>query len=124
MCALLSGTAARASTIVLAIAAQPRAAAAQRADVEASASINIGYSQETQTTFVPDPNGQPQDNPSSTTQRMFTEIRPGIAVQTGSPRLTWRAGYIFAGTLSVIGDSLASASNQLAGSVTAEATPF
>lgn len=110
--------------VALGLAALPRTAAAQRADVEADASLNVGYSAQTQTAFVPDPNGQPQDNKSSTTQRMFTEIRPGIAIQTGSPRLTWRASYIFAGTLSLVGDSLASASNQVTGSLTAEATPF
>jgi hypothetical protein len=111
--------------IAVALAALPGRAAAQRADVEADASINVGYSQESQTVFVPDSGAPlPSDTPSSTRQRMFMEIRPGILVQTGSPRLTWRAGYIFAGTLSLVGDSLSAASNQATGSVTAEVSKF
>jgi hypothetical protein len=113
------------ATIGLALAVLSHRAAAQRADVEADASVNIGYSQETQTVFVPDSGApRPSDTPSSTAQRMFMEIRPGILVQTGSPRLTWRAGYIFAGTLSIVGDSLSAASNQATGSLTAEVSKF
>jgi hypothetical protein len=115
----------RAAAIVIALAALPARAAAQRADVEADASLNLGYNQQTQTVFVPDPGApMPSDTPSSTTQRLFMEIRPGIQVQTGSPRLTWRAGYIFAGTLSIVGDSLSAASNQATGSLTAEISQF
>lgn len=101
-----------------------RRAAAQRVDVEANASANIGYSQETRTTFVPDPNGQPQDNPPSTSQRMFMELRPGIALRTGSPRVTWQAGYIFAGSLTLAGDSSPQYSNQANGAMTAELSKF
>jgi hypothetical protein len=114
-----------ASALAVALAALSHRAAAQRAEVEADASVNLGYSQETQAVFVPDSNSsRPSDTPSSTAQRMFMEIRPGILVQTGSPRLTWRAGYIFAGTLSIVGDSLSAASNQATGSVTAEVSKF
>ncbi len=109
----------------VALAALPARAVAQRADVEANAAINIGYSQQTQTVFVPDPNTAMQvDHPSSTLQTLFTEIRPGILVQTGSPRLTWRAGYLFAGTLSLVGNSLTAVSNQVTGSLTAEVSQF
>src|SRR4051794_21484817 len=111
--------------IAVALAALSGRAAAQRADVEADASINVGYSQESQTVFVPDSGAPlPSDTPSSTRQRMFMEIRPGILFQTGSPRLTWRAGYLFAGTLSLVGDSLSAASNQATGSLTAEISKF
>jgi hypothetical protein len=115
----------RTAAIVVVLAALSGRAAAQRAEVEANASINVGYSQESQTVFVPDPNApRPSDTPSSTAQRMFMEIRPGILVQTGSPRLTWRAGYIFAGTLTIVGDSLSAASNQATGALTAEVSQF
>jgi hypothetical protein len=111
--------------LVLVLAVQSHRAMAQRADVEADAAVNVGYSQQTQTVFVPDQNApRPSDTPSSTAQRMFMEIRPGILVQTGSPRLTWRAGYLFAGTLALVGDSLSAASNQVTGSLTAEVSKF
>lgn len=111
--------------VAVALAALSHRAAAQRADVEADAAVNVGYSQQTQTVFVPDPNApRPSDTPSSTLQSLFTEIRPGILVQTGSPRLTWRAGYLFAGTLGLVGDSLSAVSNQATGSLTAEISQF
>jgi hypothetical protein len=115
----------RTAALALAVAALPARAVAQRADVEADAAINLGYSQQTQTVFVPDQNApRPSDTPSSTTRRLFMEIRPAILFQTGSPRLTWRAGYLFAGTLSIVGDSLSAASNQATGSLTAEVSKF
>jgi hypothetical protein len=125
MRAHLSRSRGRAAVVAVALAALSGRAAAQRADVEANASINVGYSQETQTVFVADPNSpRPSDTPSSTAQRMFMEIRPGILYQTGSPRLIWRAGYTFAGTLSIVGDSLSAASNQATGELTAEVSKF
>jgi hypothetical protein len=99
-------------------------AAAQRVDVEANAAANVGFDQETRSTFVPDPNGQPQDNPSETSRRMFMEIRPGIAMRTGSPRVTWQASYIFAGTLTLVGDGGPTYSNQATGAMTAELSKF
>jgi len=113
------------AAVTAGLCALPRRAAAQRWDVEADAALNVGYNQQTQTVFVPDPGSpMPSDTPSSTTQTVFMEIRPGILVQTGTPRLTWRAGYIFAGTLSIVGDSLSAASNQLTGALTAEVSQF
>lgn len=114
----------RAAMIAVALAALRQPAAAQRADVEADAAVNVGFSQQTRSVFVPDPNGQPADSPSQTTQQLFTEIRPGILAQTGSPRLTWRAGYIFAGTLSLVGDQLSAASNQVTAAMIAEVSKF
>lgn len=115
----------RTAAIAVALAALSHRAVAQRADVEANAAINVGYSQQSLSTFVIDPNSpRPSDTPSSTLQTLFTEIRPGILVQTGSPRLTWRAGYLFAGTLSLVGDSLSAVSNQVTGALTAEVSKF
>lgn len=125
MSALLSRSRGRAAAIAVVLAALSHRAAAQRADVQANAAFNVGYSQETQTVFVADPNSpRPSDTPSSTAQRMFVEIRPGILYQVGSPRLTWRAGYTFAGTLSIVGDALSAASNNATGSLTAEVSQF
>lgn len=113
------------AAIAVALAALSNRAAAQRWDVEADGAVNLGYNQQTQTVFVPDPGApSPSDTPSSTTQTLFMEIRPGVLIQTGTPRLTWRAGYIFAGTLSIVGDQLSAASNQVTTSMTAEVSQF
>ena len=117
----LQGGAAAVATVLVVL---QRPAAAQRADVEAAAAVNVGYSQESRSTFVPDPNGMAVDNPGDTARRLFMEIRPGIAIRTGSPRLTWQAGYIFAGTLSLVGDESAAYSNQVTGAMVAELTKF
>ena len=109
--------------VAVGVARVPRAAA-QRVDVEAGASANVGFDQESRSTFVPDPNGMPVDSPASTTRRVFSEVRPSIALRTGSPRVTWQASYIFAGTLTLIGDSGPTYSNQVTGGMTAELTPF
>jgi len=109
---------------VVVVAGSEQRAAAQRVDVEAQASANIGFDQESRSAFNPDPNGQPQDTQGDTTRRVFMEVRPGLALRTGSPRVTWQAGYIFAGTLTLVGDSSPSYSNQLTGGMTAELTKF
>lgn len=109
--------------VVAGVGGVPRAAA-QRVDVEANASANVGFDQESRGTFVPDPNGMPVDNPATTTRRVFTEIRPGIALRTGSPRVTWQASYIFSGSLTLIGDSGPNYSNQATGGMTAELSEF
>lgn len=115
--------AAIAVVVAVGVGRVPRAAA-QRVDVEANASANVGYDQESRSTFVPDPNGMPVDNPASTTRRLFSEIRPSIALRTGSPRVTWQASYIFAGSLTLVGDAGPNYSNQATGGMTAELTPF
>jgi hypothetical protein len=114
-------SAAVAVAVVLAAAGRP--AAAQVTEVEAAATANVGYSQTSRSFFVPDPMAQPSDMPGDTENRMFMEIRPGISIQTGSPRLAWRAGYIFAGMLSIVGDSLSAYSNAVNGEMAAVLTP-
>jgi hypothetical protein len=120
----LYGRAVIATGVVGVVAGLAPPAAAQTWDVEAVASANVGFDQESRAAFNPDPNGQPQDAQSDTARRVFTELRPGIAVRTGSPRVTWQAGYIFAGTLTLLGDASPAYSNQLTGGMTAELTPF
>jgi len=111
-------------TVVVAIAVLGRPAAAQRTIVEANATVNAGYQQTTRGTSQADPNAQAADVPDSSQGGFFTEIRPGIALQTGTPRVTWRAGYIFSGNLSLTGDSLDAYSNQGSLSLAAELTKF
>jgi hypothetical protein len=101
-----------------------RPAAAQRTVVEADAAVNVGYTQITRGTLQADPNAQPDDVQDGSIGGFFTELRPGIAIQTGSPRLTWRAGYQFSGNLSLSGERLGSYSNQGNVSLGAELTKF
>jgi hypothetical protein len=103
--------------IALAIAVAERPAAAQRAIVEANGALNVGYNQFTQPRFQADPNAEPEDIRDTTSDRLFTEIRPAISVQSGSPRLTWRAGYQFSGNFSLEGDP--AYSNQADGALVA-----
>lgn len=102
----------------------PRPAAAQRAIVELEGSLNVGYTQLTRGTFLADPNADPADVPDDTTGGLFTEIRPAIALQTGSPRLTWRTAYAFAGNLSITGEQLGAYTNAGTASLAAELSKF
>lgn len=87
----------------LALGAGAGPAAAQRPIVDANGAVNVGFAQTTQPIFQADPNAEPEDIPESTSNRAFTEIRPGIAVQSGSPRLIWRAGYQLSGNFAFDG---------------------
>jgi len=107
-----------------AIAGVARPVAAQRTVVQADAAVNVGYTQTTRGTFQADPNAQPSDIKDSSLGGFFTEIRPGLSLQTGSPRVTWRVGYAFSGNLSLTGEQLGSYTNQGIASLAAEATKF
>ncbi len=89
----------------LAIAISGGPAAAQSPEVQAEAALNVGYSQITQSTFQPDPMPEPEDVAPTTTRRAFTELRPGITLQSGRPRLYYRLGYQFSGNLAFDGGS-------------------
>jgi len=110
--------------VAIAIVSAGRPAAAQRTLVQADAAVNVGYTQTTRGTFQADPTAQAADIKDSSLGGFFTEIRPGVALQTGSPRLTWRAGYAFSGNLSLSGEQLGSYTNQGNASFAAEATKF
>ncbi|HEY0482126.1 MAG TPA: hypothetical protein VGD37_31620 [Kofleriaceae bacterium] len=110
--------------IAIVLAALARPAAAQQVDVEATATVDVGFAQTSRSAFVPDPNGMAVDMPGDTQSRLFMEIRPGIMLQTGSPRLMWRAGYLFAGTLAIAGDQLSAYSNAANGQLAAQLTPL
>jgi len=83
--------------------AAARPAAAQMLEVEADGTLNIGYTQISQSTFQADPMAEPGDIPDDSSSRLFTEIRPGIALQVGRPRLSWRFAYQFSGILALEG---------------------
>ena len=99
-------------------------AAAQRTVVEADATVSVGYTQVTQARFQADPNAARKDVRDKTTSELFTQLRPGLSLQTGSPRLTWRASYVFAGNLSLTGAQLGAYSNQGNGSLAAELSKY
>lgn len=109
--------------LALAIAIPGRPAAAQSVAVQADATVNVGYNQTTRSTTVVDPNADPADIPKRSTASFFTEIRPGISVESGSPRLSWRASYLFAGTLNFEGGA-PSYSNQATAAAIADLTPL
>jgi hypothetical protein len=90
----------------IALVASGSPAAAQNPEVQADATVNVGYSQFTQSTFQADPMAEPADVADSTSHRAFTEIRPGISVQSGRPRLSWRLAYQFSGNFSLDGSPL------------------
>jgi hypothetical protein len=89
-----------------------RPAAAQQVLVQADGAVNVGYTQTTRDPIQSDPNGDPKDLLPSTTSSVYTEIRPGIVLQSGSPRLTWVAGYSFSGAFSLQGEASLGYSNQ------------
>lgn len=106
-----------------AIAMLGRPSAAQRVVVQADGTVNVGYNQTTRSAIAIDPNADPADIPKGSTDSFFTELRPGISLQSGSPRVSWRAGYVFAGNLGLSGGT-PSFSNQLTGALVAELTPL
>lgn len=67
------------------------APAAAGPEYEADAAVSLGVNQVTQSTS--DPMTPPGDVASSSSTRVFTEIRPGLTLQTGSPRLLWRFNF-------------------------------
>lgn len=65
--------------------------------VEVDGAVNLGYSATTNNAPIVDPN----DAPSAAIHRVYTDLRPGIALRTASPRLAWRFGYVFSGAFGV-----------------------
>lgn len=101
--------------VLIVLAILPRAAAAQRPIVEANGTVNVGYSQTVQEEFEADPFADDEDAPESSVGRPFTEIRPSISVESGSPRLIWRLAYQFSGNFA-FADQSPAYSNQVDGS--------
>jgi hypothetical protein len=98
------GTLTRRGGITLAIAAvaigaSAQRAAAQRTVFQADGALNLGYNQTTRPVVNADGMPEERDIRDSSIAGWFTEIRPGIALMTGSPRLSWRVGYNFSANL-------------------------
>lgn len=91
------------AVVVMVVVGAGRPAVAQSVLIQADASANVGFNQTTRGVAQVDPTADPGDRPASSTSQLFTEIRPGITLQSGLPRLTWRAGYVFSGDLSLSG---------------------
>jgi hypothetical protein len=72
-------------------------AAAQTFELDGT--LNLGYTATTNQTVTRDPT----ESPSHTSSWLFTEVRPGVSLQLETPRLSWRIGYVFAGSFSLDG---------------------
>lgn len=59
---------------------------------------------------------------SRTSRRVSAEVRPGLVLQFGSPRLAWRVGYLFAGSFNLYGEGSSSYSNAADVALAAELT--
>jgi hypothetical protein len=92
-----------------------RTAAAQTV-YELDGAVNVGYT----STSTPTPTTDPTEPQSQTSNRFFTDLRPGFAIQTGSPRVAWRLGYVFAGSLSLDGSGPNTYSNQATAALAAQ----
>ena len=109
-----------AAVVVVMVIGASRPAIAQSVQLQGDASANVGYTQVTRGTAQVDPTADAADRPASSTSQLFTELRPGISLQTGSPRVTWRAGYVFSGNLSLTGGPLATYANAANAAMAAE----
>jgi len=92
-------------TIALAVALGGRPARAQVV-FQADGAVDLGY---TATRLTP-----------ANSRRLYLDVRPALTVQFGSPRLTWRAGYLFAGSLTLDGTGSSAYSNQVSLALAAE----
>ncbi len=86
-----------ACAVALLAATAPLAAA--QTEYEVGGTADVGYTRTTSTT--------------QHSSQTFAEARPMLAIQSGSPRLMWRARYEFAGGLTIAGDGGTSYSNDL-----------
>jgi len=105
-------------TVIVVLAIAGRSAAAQTTTIQADGAVNVGYGAQTQvdTTI----NSMTEDPPTELNGYFFTEVRPGISLQTESPRLTWRFAYVFAGNFALGGQGTNAYSNQANVSLAAE----
>ncbi len=57
---------------------------------------------------------------SGSGERVFLDVRPAVTLQTGSPGLVWRFGYLFDGSLTLAGNLPSAYSNQASLSLAAQ----
>ena len=79
---------------------------------QADGAALLGYVSTTSTALVPE-----------STRQTYADIRPALTLQLESPRMAFRAGYLFAGTFTLGGTGPSWYSNQLALSLAAELSP-
>lgn len=94
-----------ARTVLLVLSSASRPASAETI-IQADGAANVGY-------FETSEQGS---------SRAFTEVRPALALQVQSPRVTWRAGYVFAGSLTLGSEQSRSYSNEVDLSLAAQLT--
>jgi hypothetical protein len=97
-----------AGTLVLAALLAPRAAGAEIL-VRVDGSADVAYG-ETSATL-------------QSTSRLSSDVRPTLTLQFGSPRLAWRVGYAFVGSLTLRGTDPHTYSNRVGLALTAELGP-
>ncbi len=112
------------AVVVVAVVVVGRPAGAQGLIVQGEGAVNVGFTQTTQSAAVIDPTAQASDQPVSSASSFLTELRPGILLQFGSPRLTWRVNYAFSAALSPDSSTSVAYSNQANLSAAAELTKF
>lgn len=96
----------RAALAVLVAAVLARPAAAQTV-FEADGTVSFGYDR--RTTVL-----------TESSSRL--DVRPALALQVGTPRLVWRVGYLFAGSLTLAGEGTNSYSHDVNLSLAAQLT--
>jgi hypothetical protein len=110
------------AAVAIAITLAGRSAAAQQVLVQADGSLNVGVTQTTRDVIQSDPMAQEPDVIPESVSSLFTEIRPGLYLQSGSPRLTWRVTYVFSGSFKPDGGP--SYSNQATAGLVDEITKY
>lgn len=108
--------------LALAVIVAGRPAWAQGMVVQLDGTVNVGATQTTRSILVSDPMPDKADVKDSSVNTLYTELRPAISLQFGSPRVSWRLGYLLSGNLSLAGEQALAYSNQLTGSMIAELT--
>lgn len=109
--------------IALAVGARPAAAEdTPSVVIAADGVVNVGFNQTTRSVIQSDPNAEQQDIKSTSVSQVFTELRPSVTFQGGSPRVTWRAGYTFSANLNAL-DGTTAYSNQATAALASELSP-
>lgn len=114
---------AAALALALAAVAASGGPAAAGPEIQADGTVSVGYSRSTQETGLQeDPLADPVDIPDNTSSRIYSEVRPGISILSGTPRLIWRLGYQLSANFSPDGDP--SFTNQVNGELGGQPTKY
>lgn len=105
--------------LALLLAASP-ARGESAIQLDGTLALNFNTTAPARSDLALDPTEPP---PAPASRQASVEIRPAVTFQSGSPRLVWRIGYLFAGSLGVLESNVATYSNQLSASVAAQLSP-